>query len=82
MRLAPSRAAKSSFPPVFPLLSDTVISPLFPGIRGRLSLAIVPNLSPMALGQLGGRDGHNRSKKGGNRAQLSGTGACLWRVAS
>jgi hypothetical protein len=39
-------------------------------------------LSPMALGQLGGRDGHNRSKKGGNRAQLSGTGACLWRVAS
>ena len=24
----------------------------------------------MALGQLGGRDGHNRSKKGGSRAQL------------
>lgn len=76
MRLAPFRAEKSSFPPVFPLLSKTVISPLFPGISRRLSLAIVSQICPqMALGQLGGRDGHNRSKKGGKRAQLSGTGA-------
>lgn len=34
------RLAASSFPPVFPLLSDTVISPLFPGIPGRFPLAI------------------------------------------
>jgi hypothetical protein len=52
MRLAPSRAEKSSFPPVFPLLSDTVISPLFPGIPRRSSLAIVPNLSPNRLGTI------------------------------
>lgn len=32
MRLARSRAEKSSFPPVFPLFSETVISPLFPGL--------------------------------------------------
>jgi len=32
MRLPPSKAERSSFAPVFPLLSDTVISPLFPGI--------------------------------------------------
>jgi hypothetical protein len=34
MRLAPSRAEKSSFP----LHSDTVISPLFPGISRRVRL--------------------------------------------
>jgi hypothetical protein len=53
MRLAPSRAEKSSFPPAFPLLSATVISPLFPGIPGLFSLAIVPNLSPNGLGTIG-----------------------------
>lgn len=53
MRLAPSRAEKSSFPPVFPLLSDTVISPLFPRIRGRFLLASVPKMSLNGLVTLG-----------------------------
>ena len=46
MPLARSRAEKSSFPPLFPLLSKTVISALFPRIRGHSLLASVPKMSP------------------------------------
>jgi hypothetical protein len=53
MRLDPFRAARSSFPPFFPLLSGTVISPLFPGIPERFSLAIVTKLAPNRLVTIG-----------------------------
>lgn len=53
MRLCRLTPEESGFRPPFLLLSDSVISALFPGICGHLLLAIVPNLSPNGLGTIG-----------------------------
>jgi len=45
------------------------------GLVGVLCWQLSQVCPQMGLGQLGGRHGHNRNKKGGERAWLSGTAA-------